>query len=78
MRIIHKNRISRIMRIAGRTMSKCLLTVFAAVPAVLIILPLVITLTNSLMSEAEINYSYFSTLTKTCVQALTPMPYTME
>lgn len=64
MRSIQKNRITRIMRKASRTMMRSLLTVFAAVPAILIILPLVITLTNSLMSEDEINYSYFSTLIK--------------
>lgn len=40
------------------------LTMLAFFPAIAAILPLVITVTNSLMSEAEINYSYFATLTR--------------
>ncbi len=42
----------------------CLVTVMALIPAILVILPLIITLTNSLMSEAEIQYSYFTPLTQ--------------
>lgn len=39
-----------------------IVTFLALVPAVFVILPLVITLTNSLMGEAEIQYSYFAPL----------------
>lgn len=54
----------KFLRKTGRVLSSCFGTALAAFPAILIILPLVITLTNSLMSEAEIHYSYFAPLTR--------------
>lgn len=57
-----RNKIKAYLRKAGRVLSACLGTALAAFPAILIILPLVITLTNSLMSEAEIHNSYFAPL----------------
>lgn len=62
---VKKKRNKRKWHNVRRILTTTLLTALAAFPAILIILPLVITLTNSLMGEAEINYSYFSTLTKT-------------
>lgn len=64
MKIMKRSKIKKFLRKAGRVMLSCLGTAFAAFPAILVILPLVITLTNSLMSEAEIHYSYFAPLTQ--------------
>jgi len=48
------------MRGLRKGLTKILLTMLTVIPAISAILPLVITITNSLMSEAEINYSYFA------------------
>lgn len=60
-----RSKVKVFVRKIGRVLSSCMGTALAAFPAILIILPLVITLTNSLMSEAEIHNSYFAPLSLT-------------
>ncbi len=61
MKKIKKKKVKRKRNNAKLNISISFCTLLAALPAILIIMPLVVTLTNSLMSEAEINYSYFTT-----------------
>lgn len=57
-----KPRTKRKIHHAGRLISKFFFTILAALPAILMIMPLIITVANSLMSEQEIYYSYFDPL----------------
>ncbi len=61
MKKIRKKKVKRKWNNVKLNISIGFRTLLAAFPAILIIMPLVVTLTNSLMSEAEINYSYFTT-----------------
>lgn len=59
MKSFKKNKLKRKWNITKNTLTTGFRTIIAAIPAILVILPMVITLTNSLMSEEEINISYF-------------------